>query len=863
MAELTPMMRQYFEIKEKHRDCILFFRLGDFYEMFFEDAKLASKELDLTLTTRDRGKAKEEQTPMCGVPYHSVEAYIARLVQKGYKVAISEQMELPAQAKGLVKRDITRIVTPGSVVESIMLDETKNNYFACVFGQKGRYGLSFCDVSTGAFYATFAEGEQAMDRVISELGQYAPSEVLRGGEAAEDEALNEALRERLSCCASVGSKELFDSILTEETVCKHFERSLNALGLRDYEEVWRSAGALLRTLKELQKASLAHVRNLEFYIHGRYLELDITARRNLELTETLRGGEKRGSLLWVLDSTKTPMGTRLLRNWMERPLLNPKRITRRLDAVEELTKDTLLRQTLLEQLRGISDLERVMARISTGVANARDLLALRNGCEPLPALEETLNQLKSPLFDAVREEFNSLRDVHHFIELSIAEDAPFTLREGGIIKAGYNEELDHLRDIVSGGKDTLARIEAEEKEKTGIKTLKVGYNRVFGYYIEVSKGQVQLVPDTYIRKQTLTTGERYITPELKELESTILSAKDQIEAFEYELFVGMRELLATYAPLVQRTASAIACLDVIGCFADTAVRLNYCKPEVDLSGELDIREGRHPVVEQTQKFPLFVPNDTLLDTGSNRTAIITGPNMAGKSTYMRQVALTVLMAQMGSFVPAKSARIGIVDRIFTRIGASDDLSSGRSTFMVEMSEVAAILRHATTRSLLILDEIGRGTSTFDGMAIARAVLEYVTDKHRLGAKTLFATHYHELTDLEQEIEGVKNYHIAVRKRGEEVVFLRKILPGMAEGSFGVEVAQLAGLPQKVVQRARLLLRQMEQGVATRTVTVAAPDQISITSLENDAIRKKLETIAVETMTPLEAMNALYELIQML
>ena len=862
MADLTPMMRQYLEIKEQHPDCILFFRLGDFYEMFSDDARLASKELDLTLTTRDRGKEKSEQTPMCGVPYHSAEAYIARLVQRGYKVAICEQMENPALAKGLVKRDITRIVTPGTVVESSMLDESRNNYFACVFGENGRYGLSFCDVSTGAFYATFAEGNEATDRVISELGRFAPSEVLRGGEAAKNDVLTEALRERLNCCADLGARELFETDATAQLVTEQFGKSLEALGLAKYEEVWRSAGALLRTLRELQKVSLTHVHTLEFYVHGRFLELDLTARRNLELTETLRSGEKRGSLLWVLDRTKTAMGSRMLRSWLEKPLLSPKRIAMRLDAVEELTQHNPERDALQDTLRTVSDLERVMARIVTGAANGRDLLALKLGCEPLPALRAAVEQFHAPLLGVVLDELDELDDVHRRIAVAIDDDPPFTVREGGLIRAGYSRELDELRDIVSGGKGTLARIEAEEKEKTGIKNLRVGYNRVFGYYIEVAKGQVDLVPESYIRKQTLANGERYITPELKELESTILTAKDRIAALEYDLFTQLREHLALQAERVQRTARAVACLDVLANFAELAVRQNYCKPEVDVSEEIVIREGRHPVVEQVLKSSLFVPNDTALDCGENRTAIITGPNMAGKSTYMRQVALIVLMAQIGSFVPAKSAHIGVVDRIFTRIGASDDLSMGKSTFMVEMSEVAEILRHATSRSLLILDEIGRGTSTFDGMAIARAVLEYVTDKKRLGAKTLFATHYHELTGIEREIGGVKNYNIAVKKRGGDIVFLRRIVPGAADDSYGVEVAKLAGLPEKVVSRARQLLRDLESGAPVRTVEVAASDQISITSMENDALRKRLEAMNVETMTPIEAMNALFELKQM-
>ena len=863
MAELTPMMRQYLEIKEQHPDCILFFRLGDFYEMFSEDAKQASKELDLTLTTRDRGKDKEDQVPMCGVPYHSAESYIARLVARGYKVAICEQMEDPALAKGLVKRDITRIVTPGTVTESSMLDESRNNYFACVYGASGAYGLSFCDISTGAFYATVAEGKQAMDRVISELGRFTPTEVLRGGTAADDPLLTQTLKERLGCCADTGADALFSPEATAVTVERQFGKSLAALGIDTLPVVWQSAGALLQMLQDLQKAGLSHVRELEFYVAGRFLELDLTARRNLELTETMRGGEKRGSLLWVLDKTKTAMGSRMLRGWLEKPLLNPKRIAQRLNAVEELSKNTIGREELLRSLHTVSDFERVMARIVTGTANGRDLVAIANGCRALPELHEALSHLQGSLFQVLYGELDTLSDLRELIESAITDEPPFTLREGGIIREGYSEELDRLRDIVSGGKNTLARIEAGEKEKTGIKNLRVGYNRVFGYYIEVAKGQVSLVPKEYIRKQTLANGERYITEELKELESTILTAKDRITALEYELFTTLRLHLAEQAERVQRTAHAVAVLDVLSNFAALAVKNNYCKPEVDLSGEIIIRDGRHPVVEQMLKDSLFVPNDTQMDTAHNRVAILTGPNMAGKSTYMRQVALIVLMAQIGCFVPAREARIGIVDRIFTRIGASDDLSSGKSTFMVEMSEVAEILTHATARSLLILDEIGRGTSTFDGMAIARAVLEYAADKKHLGAKTLFATHYHELTDIERELDGVRNYNIAVKKRGGDIVFLRKIVPGAADDSYGVEVAKLAGLPDRVISRARELLRDLEGGAPVRTVTVAADDQISIMSMENDALRKKLERISVETLTPIEAMNALYELKQML
>ncbi len=863
MAEITPMMRQYFEIKEQHPDCLLFFRLGDFYEMFHEDARLAAKELDLTLTTRDRNKEADEQTPMCGVPYHSAESYIARLVSRGYKVAICEQLEDPALAKGLVKRDIVRIVTPGTVMESSMLDESRNNYFACVYGEGGKFGLSFCDISTGAFYATVAQGEAALERVLSELGSFAPAEVLRGGEAAAQPEIQTMLQERLGCCAEIGEATLFDADTTARLVMKQFDGTLESLGVAALPVVWQSAGALLLRLRELQKTNLAHVRRMEFYVSGRYMELDLTARRNLELTQTMRAGEKRGSLLWAMDQTVTSLGSRLLRTWLEKPLLNPNHIARRLNAVEELVNQTICRQELRRTLHEVSDLERVMARIVTGTANARDLLGLALGCSPIPRLRELLAPCQATLLTQLYAQMDELTDVSEAVLSTLVDEPPITVREGGMIRAGVSEELDRLRDIVSGGKGTLSRIETEEKSKTGIKNLRVGYNRVFGYYIEVARGQTSMVPAHYIRKQTLANAERYITPELKELESEILTAKERITAMEYELFTALRQRLAEQAARVQQTAQAVAGLDVLCGFAETAVSQGYCRPEVDLSGELYIRDGRHPVVERMLKDWLFVPNDTQLDGGSNRVAILTGPNMAGKSTYMRQVALIVLMAQMGSFVPARAARIGVVDRIFTRIGASDDLSTGKSTFMVEMSEVAEILTHATARSLLILDEIGRGTSTFDGMAIARAVLEYAADKKRLGAKTLFATHYHELTDIECEIEGVKNYNIAVRKRGADIVFLRKIVPGAADDSYGVEVAKLAGLPGRVVSRARELLKELESGAPVRTVTVAADDQISITSMENDAIRRKLETLSVETMTPLEAMNALFELKKML
>ena len=867
MAELTPMMQQYYAVKERNPDCLLFFRLGDFYEMFEEDARIASRELDLTLTSRDHAKDKsaEDKIPMCGVPYHSSESYIARLVAKGYKVAICEQMEDPALAKGLVKRDIIRIVTPGSVTESSMLVESKNNYYACVYGAAGTYGLCFCDVSTGAFSATQISGADAMQDVQNELGSFLPSEALLGGTAAEDETLADLLRERFHTCVNLGKDAQFDPALCEAAVTAQFGKSTQELGLAELPCVTLAAGALLLTLRDLQKNDLPHIRELELYVAGKFMQLDLAARRNLELTETMRGKEKRGSLLWVLDKTKTAMGGRLLRAWMERPLLSPAQITRRLTAVEELVKKTIDREELLLSLREITDFERAMTRIMTGTASCRDLAALAQGASTLPEIKQRLSGMRAPYLQSIYEQLDTLADLKEQIDRTIVDDPPFLLREGGLIRDGANKELDDLRAVQSGGKGMLTQIEAREKEKTGIRNLRVGYNRVFGYYIEVAKGQLSLVPDTYIRKQTLSTGERYITEELKELESTILTAKDRIIALEYELFTQLRQAVAAESARVKQTAQAIAQLDVLCSFAAVAVHNNYCRPEVDLGNTVSITAGRHPVVEQVLKGALFVPNDTRLGADDCRTAIITGPNMAGKSTYMRPVALIVLMAQMGSFVPASSAHVGIVDKLFTRIGASDDLASGQSTFMVEMTEVADILKNATPRSLLILDEIGRGTSTFDGMAIARAVLEYAADRKRLGAKTLFATHYHELTDMEQTLPGVKNFNIAVKKRKDEMIFLRKIVPGAADDSYGVEVARLAGLPERVITRARAILTQLESAAPQPTSGQSAPAsaQVSMLDLHTDELRDTLSQINVETLTPIESMNVLYRLKQML
>ncbi len=859
--ELTPMKRQYNAIKERNQDCILFFRLGDFYEMFDDDAKTAARELDLTLTTRDRGKPKEEQTPMCGVPFHSVDAYIARLVQKGYKVAICEQTEDPATAKGLVERDITRIVTPGTVTESCMLEESRNNYMASLYGENGKFALAFCDVSTGAFFAT---GCPDIAGAMSELGRFSPREVLRYGSDATSREMNQALFQRMICCVDEGREDQFQLEPSAQLLEKHFGKTLSQLGIAGLEEVIIASGALLKLLLFVQKNDLAHIRELNYYTTGRFMELDLDARRNLELTQTMRSAEKKGTLLWVLDKTHTPMGGRMLRSWLEKPLLDVSEITRRQSAVEELVNATIARGELTEALKDVTDLERVMTRVVTGTVNCRDLLGLARGLRALPEVKAKLAGMESPLLRRLTAAIDPLTDCAQLIENTIVDEPPLTIREGGIIRKGASEEADHLRSIMEGGSGTIAAIEASEREKTNIRTLKVGYNRVFGYYIEVSKSFMDQVPGHYIRKQTLANCERYITQELKELETQVLTAKDRLTALEYQIFTQLRESIAREAVRVQETAAAVAAADALCSLATVAAQRGYCRPEITLGNEISITDGRHPVVEVMLKDSLFVPNDTHLGEKDNQVSIITGPNMAGKSTYMRQVALIVIMAQMGSFVPARSARIGLVDRVFTRIGASDDLASGQSTFMVEMAEVANILKYATAKSLLILDEIGRGTSTYDGMAIARSVLEYAANPRRLGAKTLFATHYHELSTIENELPNVKNYNIAVKKRGDQMIFLRKIVPGATDDSYGVEVAKLAGLPAAVVSRAREILAQLESGEQTVVVKEVAPDdQMSMLDLGASQVRDALEKLSVETLTPIEAMNELYKLKKML
>ncbi len=865
MAELTPMMRQYLKIKEEHPDCLLFFRLGDFYEMFHEDARTGAEELGLTLTTRDRGKPEGERTPMCGVPYHSAESYIARLIARGYKVAICEQMEDPATAKGLVERDIVRIVTPGTAMDDSMLVENQNNYICAVYADAVSVAAAFCDITTGEFALTCFDGADGMEHLKNELGRFAPREALLSELAWKHDSLRRLLSERLGCRCERGSEERFRADTARRLLENQFERGLDALPKGEDAPV-QAAGALLSYLLETQKTDLTHINTLTWFTGDRYMELDFTARQTLELTETLRGKEKRGSLLWVLDQTRTAMGGRLLRGWIARPLLSPAAIERRLGAVEALVGDAIGRDELRLELRGVTDLERLIGRISYGTAGGRDLVSLCTGLSRLPALRERLAPLDSRLLGELVRDMDDLPELCALIRRAIVDEPPFSVREGGIIRRGYDPDVDRLRDIIDNGADMVAAVEAREKERTGIKSLKVRYNKVFGYYIEVSKSNYDLVPEDYIRKQTLVNCERFITQELKDLEHEILSAQDKITALEYRLFCQVRDAVNEKVTEIQRSAAAVAQADVLCSFAAVAAERGYCRPTVDEGDVIDISEGRHPVVEKVLKGSLFVPNDTRMDGGASRLSIITGPNMAGKSTYMRQVALIVLMAQMGSFVPARSAHIGVVDRVFTRIGASDDLSAGQSTFMVEMNEVAEMLKNATSKSLLVLDEIGRGTSTYDGMSIARAVLEYCADKRRLGAKTLFATHYHELTVVEQELEGVKNYNIAAKKRKDDIIFLRKIVPGSADQSYGIEVAKLAGVPNRVIDRAREILAELEaQGHAAPAAGAvpAQPEQLSLGDMAGSAVLDTLRRTAVETLTPIEAMNLLYQLKQQL
>lgn len=865
MAELSPMMKQYLAIKEQNKECILFFRLGDFYEMFFDDALLASKELELTLTGRDCGQ--EERAPMCGVPFHSYETYAAKLVSRGYKVAICEQTEDPALAKGLVKREVIRVITPGTVMEDSMLDESRNNFICSLFTEDKKHYCVFCDISTGELYCAEIEVSRECTALRSELSRYEPSEILIGGQVDKMTAIVPFLRDKLHSSVEMLEDEYFDYESAEKTIGSQFSgKTPDQLGLDGRPGGVRAVGALLRYLKETQRTGLERINHIETYEDDRFMHLDFNTKRNLELTETMRSKEKKGSLLWVLDSTKTPMGHRLIRRWIEQPLMSCAAIIRRQNAVEELVSDAPMLGETVQSLSGIADLERLMTKVVYGSANARDLKGLQYALEKLPEVKANIENAKSTELKRIFAETDLCEDVCSLIDKAIDDDPPFSVREGGLIKKGYNEEIDLLKGDMSDSTGVLAGLEAKQREETGIPKLKVGYNRVFGYYIEVSNSYKKLVPETYIRKQTLTNCERYITPELKELEGRILGAKDRAVTLEYQLFGEIRGKVADSLERIQRTAHAVARLDVLASFASCAVNMSYCRPDLNLNGEITIKNGRHPVVEKLLSNVPFVPNDVRLDSGANRAAIITGPNMAGKSTFMRQTALIVLMAQIGSFVPAQSASIAITDAIYTRVGASDDLSNGQSTFMVEMNEVAEILKNATSQSLLILDEIGRGTSTFDGMSIARAVLEYAADKKKLGARTLFATHYHELTVLEDLLDGVKNYNIAVKKRGDDITFLRKIVPGGADDSYGIEVAKLAGLPDAVINRAKVVLKELESGKKTerpkkKKQDVLAQDErsISLIPMGDSKIEEFVRGIDINTLTPVEALNKLYEL----
>lgn len=860
MAELSPMMKQYTKIKEQNKDCILFFRLGDFYEMFYDDAILASKELEIALTGKVCGQ--KEKAPMCGVPFHSCEAHIARLVSKGYKVAICEQTEDPATAKGLVDRNIIRVITPGTVMESSMLDESKNNYICCIFTKDKITGLCFCDISTGELYATEIFGKESYNNLTSELSRYNPKEILIGGDVVKFKELPKFIKGKLNAGVEMLEDEKFDSLLCIEVVKNQF--CDDAKSVINQQSLCCCIGALINYLKETQRTGLERINHIEVFSNKQYMNLDYNTQRNLELTQTMLTKEKRGSLLWVMDKTKTAMGKRLMRSWLEHPLLDITKINNRQSAVEELLYNNVLRLEIIERLTGIRDIERLMTKVVYGSANARDLRSLCSAIQDMPEIKSMIENCKSSYLKKIHKDIDSLSDIFSLIDNAVVDDPPFTVREGGMIKKGYNEDLDVVRNDMNNSKGILAQIESEQREKTGIPKLKVGYNRVFGYYIEVSNSYKEMVPDTYIRKQTLTNCERYITEDLKQVESRILGAKDKAVSMEYSLFENIRKTVAGNLERIQNTAKALAVLDVLASLSSLAGDNRYVRPEVNLSSVIRLKNARHPVVESLLSDAPFVPNDVSLDSKTDRVAIITGPNMAGKSTYMRQTALIVLMAQMGSFVPCESAEIGVVDAIFTRVGASDDLASGQSTFMVEMSEVANIVKNATSKSLLILDEIGRGTSTYDGMSIARAVLEYCADTKKLGAKTLFATHYHELTIMEQLLDGVKNYNIAVKKRGDDITFLRRIVPGGADESYGIEVAKLAGIPQSIITRSKEILSELNSnGKEKVVVTKTNDDVMPLLQSADGEIAEKLKNTDVNTLTPIEALNFLYELKDML
>lgn len=866
-GELSPMMQQYFNIKKDYPETILFFRLGDFYEMFFDDAKTASKELDLVLTGRDCGQ--EERAPMCGVPFHSADGYIAKLVSRGYKVAICEQVEDPSAAKGIVKRDVIRVITPGTVIEGNILEDGVNNYLCSICKTPNETGMCFADISTGEFHITVIGKEDEQEKIINQLSTYSPKEILLNPDASNLDDVIKFIDIRLEACIENADDSKFNFDNATNLILETLKREeISSLDIGRSKVAVCALGAVIDYLRDTQKRTdIEAASDIEYYDSNDFMNLDISARRNLELTKSMMTGDKKHSLLWVIDKTKTAMGKRMLRSWLERPLINVSKITKRQNAVGELLDNTQLRDEVRSVLSGVNDMERLMSRVAYGTANAKELRTLFATLQALPEIKALLLDVSSAQLKSIYSNIDLLEDVKELIDRAIVDEPPFSVREGGLIKKGYHAEIDELNEIVNGGASLLAEIEAREKEKTGIPKLKVSYNKVFGYFIEVTNSYKDSVPDHYVRKQTLTNCERYITQELKELEGKVLGAKDKLTALEYEVFCAVRNTVSGESDRIHNTAKALAFLDSFASLAQVAYQNNYCCPQITTDGVIDIKDGRHPVVETLLDNGVFVPNDTLLDKEENRCAIITGPNMAGKSTFMRQTALITLLAQIGSFVPAKSAKISVVDAIFTRVGASDDLATGQSTFMVEMNEVSTILKNATENSLIILDEIGRGTSTFDGMSIARAVLEFVVKKKSLGAKTLFATHYHELTAMEGMLDGVNNYSIAVKKRGDDITFLRRIVHGGADQSFGIEVAKLAGIPNSVIKRAKVILKELESNKIE--IEFKAEDSI-VEEEENDIqynfktnstddLLELIKTIDINTLTPIEAMQTLYDL----
>ncbi len=865
MAEFSPMMQHYLETKNKYKDCILFYRLGDFYEMFFDDAINVSRELELTLTGKECGQ--DERAPMCGVPYHAADTYISRLIAKGYKVAICEQLEDPKFAKGMVKRDVIRVVTPGTVTEANLLDDKKNNYIMSIYKNGIYFGVTVCDVTTGDFRTTEIKSTNNFAELLDEISKYSPAEILVNPMLYDCSEEIAKIKERFDVYLSRWEEDKFsedyESLTARYKIVDDDENIVD--NINEHMLSVAATNALLAYLLDTQKNNLDHINKLILYSTTKYMSLDINARRNLEITEKLRDKSKKGTLLWVLDKTATSMGGRLLRRWLNNPLINPKQISKRLDAVSELKDNIILRGEITDSLKKVYDIERLAGKIAYGSANARDLISLKNSAKQLPEIKRILSEAKSSLIVDLYSELDILEEVYEIIDKTIVEEPPISVKEGGLIKLGFNEEVDKLKTATTDGKNWIVQLEAEERKKTGIKGLRVGFNKVFGYYIEVTKSNISLVPDRYIRKQTLTNGERYITEELKNLENQILGAEEKVVNLEYNIFVEVRDQIEKQVERLQKSANIIATLDCLCSFATVADDMNYVRPQVDNSGVIDIQDGRHPVIEKILPSGSFVQNDTYLDKDQNRLSIITGPNMAGKSTYMRQVALITLMAQCGSFVPASSARIGVVDKIFTRVGASDDLSMGQSTFMVEMMEVAQILKEATSNSLIILDEIGRGTSTYDGLSIAWAVVEYISDSEKCGAKTLFATHYHELTDLENKLEGVKNYSIAVKEKGEDVIFLRKIVRGGTDESYGVHVAKLAGVPQVVTKRANEILKSIERKNVLNNKKLekenknVAEGQLTMYNYKLAEIAHELDKVNVNELTPIDALNTLVKI----